>query len=613
MVDPATSDIVRLALRTVSLFIKNKPKLSSAIAPNLEEVIARGVGEALEWSSRSQIFGMSVSKDPLTAAIPLRISETPRRFRGHKSSVEHLEEHLLTSAEKILLLGDPGSGKTTTLKRLTQKLINGETQLQLADSVPIVIRFREMKSHESLLERIAKSLGMSALWKKEPNSDTSDTRSRDQELWIGLEPAKAVIADFMREYRIVLILDGLDEAPLNGSISIRNELSWLSLNSHGSQIIISCRSGDHFGALEGFRVYELSPLNALEIQKIVELSGLNSDRFMTALRDAPYYDLADRPLFLTQLLLIFEKYDYLPKQPSEVYRLIVLLSLREWDAERGLSRSSKYSDFSPDRKLLFLAAISYHLTFRVKQKIFTTSDLHRAYSLVCSRFDLPPDQATAVVIEIESHTGLIVISGYNAFEFCHLSLQEYLAAEYISRETHAIHLHDYLDQYPAPVAISIALASDPSLAFASLFLRGGMPEIKLIHSLLHRLILEVPIFDISAALGTAILKILSEFFYITLDNVLMKKLIALPGVKDSIIRAFLNYREITLPPSNTTTSIKIKRVSSLDIYPGIKTPDSITFNASNYATLIEYVGAKPESIEFQIPQLQRKKRHKSRI
>ena len=93
----------------------------------------------------------------------------------------------------------------------------------------------------------------------------------------------------------------------------------------------------------------------------------------------------------------------------------------------------------------------------------------------------------------------------------------------------------------------------------------------------------------------------------------MKKLIALPGVKDSIIRAFLNYREITLPPSNTTTSIKIKRVSSLDIYPGIKTPDSITFNASNYATLIEYVGAKPESIEFQIPQLQRKKRHKSRI
>jgi hypothetical protein len=355
-------------------------------------------------------------------------------------------------------------------------------------------------------------------------------------------------------------------------------------------------------------LYELAPLNSEEVRKIVGLSGIDPDRFLNALLSTPYSDLADRPLFLTQLLLIFQKYDYLPKQPSEVYRLITLLSLREWDAERGLARTSKYTDFSPDRKLLFLAAISYHLTFRIKQKVFSSNDLHRAYSQVCSRFDLPSNQASAVVAEVESHTGLIVASGHSEFEFCHLSLQEYLAAEYISRETHGIHLRDYLDQYTAPVAISIALASDPSIAFASLFLRGGMPDFKVSHSFLHRLVLEVPIFDVTPALGVAALRVFTDLSSGADGCALVGKLLALPGMKASAIRALGMYRQIAQPEGNPSSGIKIKRFTSLDIYHGLKTPDSLTFDSAVFASIVESLGVEPDVMDAPPPQPKRKKR-----
>jgi len=48
-------------------------------------------------------------------------------------------------------------------------------------------------------------------------------------------------------------------------------------------------------------------------------------------------------------------------------------------------------------------------------------------------YDLPKNQFSEILGEIETHTGIVVAAGFDRFEFALLSVQEYLCANYISR------------------------------------------------------------------------------------------------------------------------------------------------------------------------------------
>ena len=374
--DPTIVQVIKWTVGAVAKFLNDRPRLSTAPTPDIESTISRNVVEALQWASTLQIFGMTRSADPAATTVPLRLAETPRRFRGKEKLVEQPEAHILDSGANILLLGDPGSGKTTTLKRLTKQLVIGDLPDEIPNTIPVVIRLRDLATDESLVACVASKLGMQPTKRRE--TQTNDDREKGQpvDLWLGLDPAKDVIADFLRHNRTLLIFDGLDEFP-GGPNAARNDLNWFARTAQGSQIIVSCRSGDYYGVLEGYLLLELCPLDDSEIDKIIELNNISPVAFRQALSGAPYADLIDRPLFLAQLLLIFSRYDYLPKYASDTYSLIVGLMLREWDAERGIRRQSHYAAFSPDRKRAFLAAISYFLTYRIKRKAFTSRDLQQ--------------------------------------------------------------------------------------------------------------------------------------------------------------------------------------------------------------------------------------------
>ena len=75
-----------------------------------------------------------------------------------------------------------------------------------------------------------------------------------------------------------------------------------------------------------------------------------------------------------------------------------------------------------------------------------------------------------MVDEIQSSTGIMIASSIG-YEFSHLSLQEYLCADYIVREPFAENLPKYVAEYPAPSAISISLSSNSSTWFAGLVLK----------------------------------------------------------------------------------------------------------------------------------------------
>lgn len=222
---------------------------------------------------------------------------------------------------------------------------------------------------------------------------------------------------------------------------VLDEVNLLCNSGFSGGVVLTSRSATFTRKPDGFFVFEIEPLHTYQQQKLIDnWFGSSQNRIRTAadfeaaIADVPYKDLRTRPLTLANLCIVFEKYGYLPPSPVTIYRKIVQLLLEEWDSERGVTRYSRYAGFDAARKLDFLAALSYEMdVVRGSGASFSTGNLEEAYREICDRFHLPSEQAMTVAAEIESHSGLLVRTGVDTFEFSHKSLQEYLTAEYISR------------------------------------------------------------------------------------------------------------------------------------------------------------------------------------
>jgi hypothetical protein len=612
MSDPVISALAQLTGKLVFEFLKQRPSGVAPILSDLEGALARTLSQSFEWASQLQMYPMGRPLSLPGSTIPLRMSEMPRRFHGAMPGVEQDEVYVARDSRRVVLLGDPGSGKTTSLKRIVYRVISGDLPIADEPVFPVVIRLRELEPSETLVGRIAAALGIEGgtrVWRPE---DGRVTGAMYKELWYGTELLKNTVADFLRAHQVFLVIDGLDESSLD-QVALRRELEWLSLTAAGSKILLSCRSGEYFGGLEGFEVLEICPLSRIEADQIVSLSGVNASDFYKALDKTPYGDLSDRPLFLCQLLVIFGRQRYLPLQPTDVYRDIVMLLLRDWDADRNIVRKSRYAYFTPDRKLAFLAALSYQLTHRIKAKHFSQHDLAQAYSKIHVRFALPAEDAAQVIQEVESHAGIVVKAGSGRFEFSHLSLQEYLCAEYMSRETHSSHLKEYLESYPNPVAVSIALASDSALALAALFLKNAVPPVPSALTLLRRLKIEAPAFDPHPALGVALLRMLDQ--YASSPEVLevILSITSLQGAIDSIRLAMDLYEDNTREDDERATRRRLKRTSQFDDVPGIKAPESLVIPQDVFSTLIAICSKAPRTYIEYTPRVPKRPKRRVQI
>lgn len=319
-------------------------------------------------------------------------------------------------------------------------------------------------------------------------------------------PIETVIPAALSEVGAVVFLDGLDEiwADMRSHTSL--EIIRLARGLEGAKVIVSSRTGDLTLPLEGFTAVEVAPLSADQVRDIAARWLPEPAEFLKALEALPYRDVADRPLLLRQLLLLYKRYGFLPEQPAQVYKRVIRLLLEEWDAQRHIIRRSKYAGFDPDRKIEFLAALAYHLTYNMKQKRFDELELIEACRRFTATFNLPSEDAMEVARELETHTGIFVESAHEIYEFSHLSIQEYLCANYLVRDGDQRAIRAALASYAAPVAVATALSSRPSAWFARLVLSGPRLNVAL-DSFLSRLIIERPFFELYEPLGFAALSL----------------------------------------------------------------------------------------------------------
>jgi hypothetical protein len=466
------------------------------------EALRRHQEEIRGWASGVTAGGFPHSRRLNEVIIDLDLQFTPRKWQfGTSREGESKVSDLLNIDDHVAILGDPGAGKTTSLKQMIIALLEQCPR----NYVPILVRLRDLQHKESLIERLQNVLGITVAWDeiKGVGSDEAETQ-RGRALF-------TIVSRFIDHIGGAVFLDGLDEVSPEQRSEVLNMFRQLTLASSRSRFIMTCRSGDFHYAIDKCYVVELRPLAIQQIEEFVRLwlrRAEDVDKFLLELMASPYRDAAVRPLTLAHLCTLYGKYHKIPDKPRSIYRLIVNLLLEEWDASRSVARTSRFDYFDTEAKREFLAHFAYKLTDSTKSASFTRTQLAKIYRIICEGYDLPLNEMRTVLTEIEAHSGLLVQTSYESFEFAHKSLQEYLAAEYIIKLPSLPRTPAMISYMPNEFALAVALSSHSTEYFAALVF-GPLSHLSqdkdFLRTFVHRLLLEKPDFHPSPVLGVAVL------------------------------------------------------------------------------------------------------------
>lgn len=319
---------------------------------------------------------------------------------------------------KLMVLGKPGSGKTTFLKHLAIQCNKGKFQ---AHRVPIFIalkQFAEAEGKPSLLEYITQMFS---------DCDVS----ADQ------------ITVLLRHGKTLVLLDGLDEVKIEDNNRVINQVRDLSDKFRQNQFVITCRIAASNYTFDKFTDVEIADFDDKQIATFARKwfqakEPAKAEEFIQQLRENdPIRELATNPLLLTLLCLVFEESAKFPVNRSELYEEGVDILLKKWDETRKIEREQVYKNLSLQRKKDLLSQIAL-TTFERGDYFFKQKQLEQYISDYIR--NLPDAQndpealqldSEAVLKSIEAQHGLLVERAQKIYSFSHLTFQEYFTARKI--------------------------------------------------------------------------------------------------------------------------------------------------------------------------------------
>ena len=554
----------KLALRAVDATLKTFGNLvfheKGKHKLDVEEPLTHHINYITNWASTFQLYWLSGIQPIEGKTTPLGMSQSTfaRTLRSKATSQETSEEILLEDGHQhFLIQGIPGSGKTTTLKRLALRILLDNSVVEERFQYPVLIRLRDLPHRDivsipkredrisaqrllqnwSLLKALARLFHLEYEDRQEKDLSTGQVSRIDTICWN--QPIQILLPQILEKLNIVILLDGLDEVHPNEVGFVIEEIDFLTRHLAKSRVVLTSRTGANVRSVEGMQVFTIDPLNREKMEEIASFWLSDTTEFFENLDTEPYSEVADRPLILLQLIYVFDRYGYLPDRPALAYRQSVQMLNRDWDASQKIIRKSRFArSFNPDQKFEFLCHLAHDLFYRSGQITFTRDDLVSAYRAIHKAYLLPKNEAEDVADELETHTGLILKAGFDRYEFSHLSLQEYLAAEHIIKGPIGPRLKDYLRDFPSVVAVAVGLSSIPSEWLPRLLFDNSLANAfspKSAEDFLKRLGVESPRFTNSIALSAALL-VLADIFFLRGSESLkeeFRRLFSVPVVEKS--------------------------------------------------------------------------------
>ncbi|MBN1203036.1 MAG: SUMF1/EgtB/PvdO family nonheme iron enzyme [Anaerolineae bacterium] len=244
-----------------------------------------------------------------------------------KRRFDDLRELLAETPDAALvLLGAPGSGKSTLLRRL---------ELDLA-----VDRLRDDGNHLTFFIQLNQYRAPA------PGSPLPAPGEWLAQRWQARYPDLPPLPDLLREGRMLLLLDALNEMPHRDSREYRERIDlWKHFlletlrDCPGNRVLFSCRSLDYSAPLSSpdLRVpqVQIEPMDDARIQQfLAAYLPAQADAIWAELDRSPQLDLFRTPYFLKLLLDQVEAHQAIPEGRAGLFTGFVRQSLRR-EIERG--------------------------------------------------------------------------------------------------------------------------------------------------------------------------------------------------------------------------------------------------------------------------------------
>ncbi|MFN7954923.1 MAG: SUMF1/EgtB/PvdO family nonheme iron enzyme [bacterium] len=365
---------------------------------------------------------------------------------------------------RVVLLGGPGSGKSTLMGYVAMSLASGQapspdeprrkkassaTTPLAPDLIPIPIVLRDVAA--ALPESIT-SGNPKVIW------DFLAARLAEQSLSSALAPIQAAA----QAGHGILLFDGLDEVSGERQRKVIVEsVRAFAERYPASRVVVTCRTlsyQDPRWRLAGFESFEIAPFDDERIDRFIrawyaELAAVGTvreieaaslaQRLSTAIRRPDLWRLAPSPLLLTVMALVHTHRGRLPDARALLYEETVDLLLWRWeqlkqrDGEgpslRRLMNDVNVNDMDFKRAL-------WRLAFEVHGASAGPSDDGVAdvgeHALEVALAALHPRRdkgwADAVIDSIKHRAGLLLERSQGVYAFPHRTFQEYLAGAHLS-------------------------------------------------------------------------------------------------------------------------------------------------------------------------------------
>jgi energy-coupling factor transporter ATP-binding protein EcfA2 len=336
-----------------------------------------------------------------------------QKIKSIEEGDSYVENH-----SRIVVLGGPGAGKTTFLRFLalaySDKSIFAKTKLTTS-YLPIYLHLPLLaREHHDITEGIFFPL------RKRNKTD---------------KYCESFYTRVLENGSCVVLLDSLDEVPVEFKKDIIQKINQFANQYPKARIIISCRTADYDQVFQDFTEVELAPLTKKAVSSIVKAwfgNDIDKSKKLLSLleHDDAVAALTETPLLLSLLCIQFKNDLALPKRKAELYRRCVDALVRDWDTKRGFRRDTSYSQLSDDSKEKIFEAVAGNACKESIEYKFSEPFVVKEISNEIARFSLDPNDAKGILLEIESHHGIIEKCSAETYQFSHGTMQEYFAARY---------------------------------------------------------------------------------------------------------------------------------------------------------------------------------------
>jgi hypothetical protein len=444
--------------------------MTSSLTSKEEGTLRQYKKDVLAWHGYVRFLGLpDLQNNPDVPLDELYVSQSVSK--QHLSTDVAPNKKLLISPIQFLLdnkqavvLGDPGSGKSTLINWLSWYLSSGLSKKlpqPIGDLIPIPLVLRDLE-----LNNVTDLHSLIAAFNKRPIS-RAFSQNHD------------FLFDIIAQGKALLLLDGLDEVSEKNRQVIREIINHYRIEHPNNFLIASSRIvgydiipksnivkesvacdpasdydinvKDDSNSQSNLATCYIAPFTNSQISRFSfnwykEQTNGNSqnakllkDEFVEAIaKTESTRQLARTPHLLTMMALIYRIKSDLPDGRALLYDLIAQAYLQSIDTARKIKDAYSWQD-----KKRWLARVGFEMQYKRSQNNNGEQNLlvTRAEVLVwikramAESSNTPSDSAAEEYLDwIARRSGLLLPRGEGQFAFLHLSFQEYFAGIYIQQQ-----------------------------------------------------------------------------------------------------------------------------------------------------------------------------------